>query len=260
MKFYTLIIVITLLASCQKDSENIGFSAGETNNVIVTNRDSTAQGIYSDPNQFPPTNHDYIYLDLDGDGSNDLYFKSSEDSNYHTHGLSNPDYKIFTTKLRVLNSQFSVAHIKNSEKTFEHSSEPVYDYYGTFPRKTTTKTLSCDSSANSVYLGSTPIVRYLNRTIPISMNLEWQSIYSEFILQKTEPDNLYYNASNGQDSLIGYHIINNLDCQSMPFDTPYYIPFMKTLGNQHKYGWILLDLTDNNKITVYKTAIQNEYN
>jgi hypothetical protein len=255
MKTFKVLIVLLFLISCNKDPEPILFYAGSGTDVTVTDYDSTAQGTYVNTIS---DEHDFI-IDLDADGVNDIQFISRKDTNY-TSGTDNFVNNIYTLQLKIINANFSVAEIKGSQKTYIHYSEPEYDYYGTFPRKTVTVNYSCDSLPNSNESTSLSTIKYLEFSTPINQSLQWKNNGYEIMIHKTKYSNRTYASSIGGDSLIGELVINDTYCNSMPQNINYFIPFKKNLGNQAKYGWILMDITQNNKITVYKSVIQNEYN
>ena len=103
-------------------------------------------------------------------------------------------------------------------------------------------------------------VNYLDVNSPITEQLSWDNNNSQLIIREPKFEILYYDVNSNGDSLIGSRENHDKYCLSMPLDNQYYIPFKKTIGTQYKYGWILLDIIDNNKITIYKSVIQNEYN
>ena len=124
MKFQILLIAIILLISCKKDPQEIGFFAGSSGDATITTHDSTAQGYYHNEYSY----EDYLYLDLDSDGINDIYFTSSKDTNSSTYGIENPVYIHYIIKVRILNVTFSIAEIEKSEQTYEHYSEGTRVY------------------------------------------------------------------------------------------------------------------------------------
>ena len=116
---------------------------------------------------------------------------------------------------------------------------------------------------NATVTTSYSTVNYLDFNSPITQQLSWDNHISELIIREPKFETLYYEGNQGPlggDSLIGFHDIVDRHCQSMPLNTQYYIPFKKTIGSQYKYGWILVDITDNNKITIFESAIQNDFN
>jgi hypothetical protein len=258
MKNYIPILVLFIILSCRKDPTVLEvFTAGSVDDVTVTSHDSLVQGQYV--NGF--MNTDYMYLDLDSDGINDLLFTSSEYLLDKPFDLERPNF--YDVRVQIVNDIFSLAIINGSEQVFEHYSEPVHDYDGTWPRKTTTVTVSCDSLPNSKSISNMPTVNYLIRHYPISENLFWVNYMNQFVIRGSKFETLYYEGNSGPisgDSLIGFHEIYDRHCQSIPLNTQYYIPFKKNIGTKYKYGWILLDITDNNKIAIFESAIQNGYN
>jgi|GEM_PF-5327597 len=258
MKNYIPLFVLFTILSCRKDPTVLGdFNAGSTNDVTVITHDSLVQAewIYG----YPKT--DYVYIDLDSDGVNDLLFTSLE------YVLNNPfdleNLSIYSSRVRIINDIFSIADIEGSNQIYEHYGEPTYDYDGTWPRETTKLTYSCDSLPNAKPMNTNLTVNYLVPFYPIDEKLSWRVNANEYVIREPKFETLYYEGNSGplsEDSLIGFHGVYDRHCHSMPLDTQYYIPFKKTFGSKYKYGWILLDLTDNNKIAIFESAIQNEYN
>jgi len=241
MKNYILLFVLFTILSCRKDPTVLGdFNAGSTNDVTVVTHDSLVQSewIYG----YPKT--DYVYIDLDSDGVNDLLFTSLEYVLNHPFDLEN--LSIYSSRVRIINDIFSIADIEGSNQIYEHYGEPTYD-----------------SLPNAKPMNTNLTVNYLVPFYPIDEKLSWRVNANEYVIREPKFETIYYEGNAGPpsgDSLIGFHTINDKYCHSMPLDTQYYIPFKKTFGSKYKYGWILLDLTDNNKIAIFKSAIQNEYN
>lgn len=258
MKNYLPILVLFLSLSCRKDPVVYdGFTAGSKENVTWITHDSVAQAKTTTWSVV----QDNMYLDLDADGINDLLFTS------HISLLTRPfdieEPYVYRVDVKVVNDIFSLAHKSEGTETYEHYSEPVYDYDGTWPRKTTTVTNSCDSLPGSKVVWSAPTVNYLVRHYPIDEDLLWVNYISPIMINRSKFQTLSYEGNEGPgggDSLIGFHQIYDKYCQSMPLNMIYYIPFKKNIGTKYKYGWIQLDITDNNRIAIFESAIQNEYN
>lgn len=245
MKYALLLATLTGLLSCRKDDLSfIQFVFDETDSMMITPHDVVVDATTN--------TYEVSYdLNLDNEGLKDIRIFSRE---YKTNSVEDTAYEAW---IKILNPHFSIAEIPASNILYE-TTGIVYDYYGTFPRKTFVETRYCEYLEGAVADTGRGTVRTFEAGEKFIDVHHWDHYYGEINLTR-EPQ-LYqsWNFSAGGDSLIGNRISTPGLCQAPETDQPFFIAFKKRIGTESRYGWIRLEITDRNAVRIIESAIQQE--
>ncbi|MCB0479202.1 MAG: hypothetical protein KDC84_13630 [Crocinitomicaceae bacterium] len=252
-----LFLLLFIVASCVDDVpvSNILFFAGEENGFDIYMIEDTVDCMQSDYNE--------LEVDVDQNGTIDIRFQIYLDTNIVFSQSLSPITQYSPFRSTILINNLNDFHIATSNiASYLHVTyqDTFYDFYGTFPRET--------------------ILAYgTNHERPQSESHYMGHVVSSFLAGTPIPENLNYSLSPGANFLLYRNAVNNalysiiVDSTNLSLsghwncfekvdgtinsNSIYFLPFIHTVNNTLKHGWLSLKYTSDFKLIVIKSAYQN---
>lgn len=251
MKYAILLLIITgFIFGCQKKkkaSKNASIEIGNEQNAEVTDRNLVIQS-----SGFGNT--DVEEIDIDGDGTNDVRFKSFISGS--------PGLGTFNGyKIESMHSNFEIAGTLSNEATWisydtSYSEHPVTgEIYVMWIENRACTQLDASYSLYQVDNDVLTTTKYssgsiLNKTDyftdEVKNLLSPGDFSSNPILEYTSNDTLYHSVNNTYNEV----------CAPASNSFSGYLGVRLTTATEQKLGWIQLSINDGYKIVVNETAIQ----
>ena len=244
MKYLALLTLLSLFVSCKKE-DTYKYQFGHFDNVEITVQNKTVKATYEDYSE------EYMGIDVDNDSTEDFRFYSEFDSINYPYGNT-----FWETEIRILDSTFSIYEIPESGAWYETLGPKVFDYYGTYPRQTRALTYGCSAMTGSYKHNSANNPYFFSVNSPVMFDTySWGNYIPLLTLSNSGYYSEQYDFNITGDSLLGVAITSEPSCYGVPADEIIYLAYRKSVTDGYYLGWIEMKITEDNRITVFRTAI-----
>lgn len=239
---FFLILVSMILISCERESSpsrDGWLTAGSTIGMLVNVHDTVLVGSYHMPLSY--------FLDVDRNGSNDFEIISNV---WGSPGMGqHPEADLVSLDpdwcFSVFNYPDTLFYHYQAD-TFEFSRTEIYfrNFYSCYRLGANDSVLRVQQSQ---------FLNLYERNQHISGNGEWAPGKIDLTMSNGYGSNVIVD---NNDTLKLSETITFADCHVLPNDRILWIGICKKEHNEKRLGWIRLSMTDNFKISVLESAIQ----
>ncbi|MBK6966479.1 MAG: hypothetical protein IPH20_21930 [Bacteroidales bacterium] len=242
IRLFLFLLIAGVIYSCEKENkpgkDNV-ITIGNYSGLKVIHHDTILVGGYNNKRDY--------FLDVDGDGNNDFVLSSNI---WGSPGMGqHPEADIAS-----LGQQFFFNMIEYQDTFFMHAQNDTFysNEVAVYLRKyyTCSRMYPNDSIHN---VANNHFIRVLKQDQTISENDLWLSD----TLDLNHPLISYHNViSLSQDTIVIEEIIYFNECHSFPNDIIAWIGIGKKDAEKIRLGWIKISISEDYKITILETTIQ----
>jgi len=237
-------------SSCRTDETiNPHLKTGKTKGFTIFDIHKKVQAT-SENFQLSGAVFDQNKIDLNNDLKYDIELTSTVDT------LVNSNVPLhYSIHIEILNPDLNIPQYKNSHLSIEPTTlESTVHFNGIWPVRTYIQEKICGTGHN--YNGNCPITMLENKALN-NTSLNWNHLTSKIQLTSSKYTISTAAPNANYDSLITYVITSPETCMIIPENQIRYLPFKLSVNSTQKYGWLEFIITDRNKLTITKAAVQN---
>ena len=240
--FAMALLLVVGISSCKKDTIKGKVVFGNTHEMSVTSYDST----------FYPEQYGHFSwgntIDLNGDGQNDIQFRSED------IGSAGTGHDI-VTELKCLNENVALLGDIINQKTYYHIDSTLHTEDSVGWAIVVSKTYTCEQiTETDPVISTTEKLTNIDHNFGDSYGLDDSFMKTDVILK-----NRTYNYPGGDETIgnVTYHymIHEKNDCDYFPMDEEKYIGFKIIENNKSRLGWMKVIL-HYDYVELLETAIQ----
>ncbi len=242
IRLFLFLLIAGVIYSCEKENkpgkDNV-ITIGNYSGLKVIHHDTILVGGYNNKRDY--------FLDVDGDGNNDFVLSSNI---WGSPGMGqHPEADIAS-----LGQQFFFNMIEYQDTTFLHTQNDTF--YSNQVEIYLRKYYTCsrmDIKDSILTIRDNHFVRVLDRNQTISANDLWLTD----TLDLNHSWIYYHNVISSTQDTIVYEAITYLnECHSFPNDIIAWIGIGKKDPEKIRLGWIKIAISEDYKITILETTIQ----
>jgi hypothetical protein len=249
MKYYLQLLIVFVFIGCKK-SRYDKYAIGSEKKMTVTQHDATIQGVFGFG-----TAIDHLELDLDEDGTKDVVFVSVVDSLDSGTGV-----EIWNVYMDIYNPDFEVLEMLNSGEQYYAESPYQYPTDGGFMWNRTLRTgCETEDGVSASFRSNSPRT-FSESDLIQPEEYDWTAQSYTGYLELSHSGYEYQECvfPDTSDNLYCDIVIQEPTCYPVPTDEKTFLLFRKADINGYYLGWIEVMLTDNNKLSIVKSAISDK--
>lgn len=259
---YVLGLISFITFSCQKEKDEL-LVVGSTKNLIVTSLNLSVKG---DNLSGLSEEKILIDLDLDLDGQMDIEFISIKDSlapqlcgqyteeEMESFNIEEEKGIMFSNQIKMINNSFRLAFEPSSNFLYTQKS-PSYDIDGPNGKIEVTETfyMTCKPTeeAEALAVPHTVLSFKYGEVIHGSQKFVFED--DLYMRSNRYSSTLFYDDPYSEQR-VGNKINFEYGCYQVPTNEKRYLVFK----NLDRWGWISFEITQENRITIFETAISQK--
>lgn len=257
---YVLSLISFIAFSCHKEKDEL-LVVGSTKNLIITSHNLSVKG-----DNLSCLSKEKILIDLDLDGQMDIEFISIKDSlapqlcgqyteeEMESFNIEEEKGIMFSNQIKMINNNFRLAFEASSNVRYTRQS-PFYEIDGPNGKIEVTETfyMTCKPSEEAEALAVPHTV--LSFKYGEIIHGTQKFVFEDHLNMRCNSysSTLFYDDPNIEKRL-GNKVNFENDCYQVPTNEKRYLVFK----NLDRWGWISFEITEENRITIFETAISEK--